>query len=365
MAYLYIIRKATRSVRRAVLMTMTTTAVYDHTMKRIDNGDPLPLGTVLWFNGYQYERARYIVVGQPNDWKAQEVVGEDGENVSSIYSASIKPHGTSGAIGYYFPSVAEVLSPEALEKVLELKRLAKIRQNEQVKAQNLKRETDTQAGKDLFAQYKPKTAVAAIVAILKQDECDSMTDYFSSSRLNSVVLAWSDHEKDNFSEMRKAARDSGFEPVSDLASADKEAEHREKYTGGSGYYLGKHTYSGWEIRKVQVRNARYEHFPSVDNFSGLAKGKKSTAPAPVVATKSAPKTSTDQTPATPSTGLMLIDYSEKALAVLGDTKPVKEQLKAIGGRFNAYLTNPATGEKFAGWIFSKKQSKALSQLING
>ena len=62
---------------------------------------------------------------------------------------------------------------------------------------------------------------------------------------------------------------------------------------------------------------------------------------------------------------MLIDYSEKALAVLGDTKPVKEQLKAIGGRFNAYLTNPATGEKFAGWIFSKKQSKALSQLING
>ena len=361
---LYTIQNATRSVRRDVLMTMTTTAVYDHTMKRIDNGDPLPLGTVLWFNGYWQERRRSIVVGLPNDWHSQEVVSEDGENRNSIYTASIKPHGTSNAIGYYFPIVSEVLSPDALETVLELMRVAKIRKNEQVKAQDLKRETDTQAGKDLFTRYKPASAIAAIVAILKQDECDSMTDYFASSRLNSVVLAWSDHEKDNFLEMRKAARDAGFEPVADLAHADKEAEHREKYTGGSGYYLGKRTYSGWEIRKIQLRNVRYEHFVSVDNFSDLAKGKKSTAPA-VVVEPSATKTSIDQTPTTPLNGLTLIDYSEKALAVCGDTKPVKEQLKAIGGRFNAYLIHPATGEKFAGWIFSKKQCEALSHLLNG
>jgi hypothetical protein len=45
----------------------------------------------------------------------------------------------------------------------------------------------------------------------------------------------------------------------------------------------------------------------------------------------------------------LIDYSEKAFAVLGDTKPVKDQLKALGGKFNPHL------KCGAGWIFSKKK----------
>lgn len=33
----------------------------------------------------------------------------------------------------------------------------------------------------------------------------------------------------------------------------------------------------------------------------------------------------------------IVDYSEKAIAVIGDTKPMKDELKAIGGRFNFRL----------------------------
>lgn len=33
-------------------------------------------------------------------------------------------------------------------------------------------------------------------------------------------------------------------------------------------------------------------------------------------------------------GVEIIDYSEKAIAVIGDTKPIKDQLKELGGRFN-------------------------------
>lgn len=56
-------------------------------------------------------------------------------------------------------------------------------------------------------------------------------------------------------------------------------------------------------------------------------------------------------------GLTLVDYSEKAIALIGDTKSIKEQLKAIGGRFNARLSCGA------GWIFSKKKENELKALL--
>ena len=60
-------------------------------------------------------------------------------------------------------------------------------------------------------------------------------------------------------------------------------------------------------------------------------------------------------------GLEIVDYSEKAIAVFGDTKAIKEQLKELGGRFNPALNY--NGEKRAGWIFSKKQADKVKELI--
>lgn len=48
----------------------------------------------------------------------------------------------------------------------------------------------------------------------------------------------------------------------------------------------------------------------------------------------------------------IVDYSEKAFAVVGDTREIKDTLKQHGGRFNPSLT--VGGSKCAGWIFSKK-----------
>nr|DAK50201.1 MAG TPA: DNA TOPOISOMERASE I [Caudoviricetes sp.] len=60
-------------------------------------------------------------------------------------------------------------------------------------------------------------------------------------------------------------------------------------------------------------------------------------------------------------GLEIVDYSEKAIAVFGETKAIKEQLKELGGRFNPSLNY--NGEKRAGWIFSKKQADKVKELI--
>ena len=62
--------------------------------------------------------------------------------------------------------------------------------------------------------------------------------------------------------------------------------------------------------------------------------------------------------ATKAEGIQLVNYSEKAIAVIGDTRAIKDTLKAIGGRFNAHLTCGA------GWIFSKSKEDALRAALN-
>lgn len=53
--------------------------------------------------------------------------------------------------------------------------------------------------------------------------------------------------------------------------------------------------------------------------------------------------------------IYIVDYSDKAIAVLGNTKPYKELLgsNGLGGRFNFALT--VDNERVAGWIFPKKR----------
>ena len=61
-------------------------------------------------------------------------------------------------------------------------------------------------------------------------------------------------------------------------------------------------------------------------------------------------------------GLRLVKYSEKAYALFGETKPLKDKLKDIGGKFNPYLKE--NGEKSPGWIFSAKKLDQLKELVN-
>lgn len=57
--------------------------------------------------------------------------------------------------------------------------------------------------------------------------------------------------------------------------------------------------------------------------------------------------------------LQIVNYSEKAIAVIGDTKEIKDQLKQLGGSFNSRLSCGV------GWIFSAKKRAEVENLING
>jgi hypothetical protein len=56
--------------------------------------------------------------------------------------------------------------------------------------------------------------------------------------------------------------------------------------------------------------------------------------------------------------LTIQDYSEKAIVLRGDTKPIKDQLKDLGGSFNFKLKGGA------GWIFSKKRESEIRKIFN-
>lgn len=76
--------------------------------------------------------------------------------------------------------------------------------------------------------------------------------------------------------------------------------------------------------------------------------------------KKEPATKPKKEPIEPisATGIELVDYSEKAFAIIGDTKPIKELLKSLGGTFNGHLNCGA------GWIFSKNKLESVKQTLS-
>ena len=67
-------------------------------------------------------------------------------------------------------------------------------------------------------------------------------------------------------------------------------------------------------------------------------------------------------PITPAAGIEVIQYSDKAIALFGNTKPIKDTLKQLGGRFNPFLTKDGT--KQPGWIFTNDKRNQLQTLIS-
>ncbi len=129
--------------------------------------------------------------------------------------------------------------------------------------------------------------------------------------------------------MRRAA--AHFPDTAYLAEYNREYEHREKYSMGHGYWLGENYYSGWIIRKEGCSNAE----SLIDRYAYTV-GCKGGIYVPEVPQTAMPEhLPADAAPQ--NITVEIIDYSEKAIAVFGDTKPLKEILRSLGGRFSPRL----------------------------
>lgn len=175
-------------------------------------------------------------------------------------------------------------------------------------------------GRKRFAEIFPEDAQAVIVAKLKQDESDSQTDYFASRTTQTVILGFSKHKRDIFSEMRKHA--SNFEETAYLAEFNEDYEHREKYSMGAGYYLGESKYSGWIIEKSPI----YDRYRTIEDFAYTVGDEDNIH-------ISKPNNIPPDTPKgteeieTNTSGCTMVEYSAKSVAVFGETKVIKDELK--------------------------------------
>jgi hypothetical protein len=101
-------------------------------------------------------------------------------------------------------------------------------------------------------QRIPAGAKAVIIAEMISDRSDYMSDYHGGTTVRTIILGFSSHERDLFSEMRKAALN--HPETAHLATEPETAEHREKYSMGGGYYLkaGYRYDDGWKISKQRI-----------------------------------------------------------------------------------------------------------------
>ena len=267
----------------------------------------------------------------------------------------IRPLSEKFGIGIYYddanpkfldPLETAVLLTKAKEKKAEAERKAEEEQEEY--------ERIAKIGAERLRPLIPTDAKAVIIGTLRVNECDSYTDYYDYSIGRTVILGFSKHIRNLFSEMRKHA--ANFEETAYLAEYNADYEHRENYSMGDGMYLGEHKYSGWTIEKEPI----YDLEKFIERYAHTAGDEANLC-------IKAPQTDSDTAEQPTATAdlsmfnLEIVEYSEKAIAVFGDTKPIKNVLKDLNGLFRANLTYK--GERRAGWIYSKKQETKVREAL--
>ena len=267
----------------------------------------------------------------------------------------IRPLSAKFGIGIYYddanpkfldPLETAVLLTKAKEKKAEAERKAEEEREEY--------ERIAKIGAERLRPLIPTDAKAVIIGTLRVDECDSYTDYYNYSIGRTVILGFSKHTRNLFSEMRKHAVN--FEETTYLAEYNADYEHRENYSMGDGMYLGKNKYSGWTIEKEPF----YDLEKFIERYAHTAGDEANLC----IKTPQTDSDTAQQPTATADLSMFnleIVEYSEKAIAVFGDTKPIKNVLKDLNGLFRANLTYK--GERRAGWIYSKKQETKVREAL--
>ncbi|HML66668.1 MAG TPA: fusion protein [Dysgonomonas sp.] len=317
--------------------------------KEIDRAvQVVEINQVIQMEGYSYHS--YVVYDiTKNQWgityKLINLTTKDFHTADII-----RPLKEKFGIGFYYDSdnpqfidsfEVAILLQEAEAKA---KEEADEKKKERIRVEEIKA-----IGSKRFAEILPENALGVIVARLKQDESDSQSDYFASRTTRTVILGFSTHKRDIFSEMRKHA--SNFEETAYLVEYNADYEHREKYSMGAGYYLGESKYHGWIIEKVSM----YSREGMIKEFAYTAGSEDNIR---IKKNNDTPPTPPSDKNGTSKNGCTVVEYSEKAVAVFGETRAIKDELKAMGGKFNSRLT--FNGKRLAGWIFSKSQEQRLA-----
>ncbi len=203
---------------------------------------PVQLNQIAYFHGYGHDTERLAVIKiETNDWGTKyQLLNLDKPAIS--WHQHLRPIETRKGtpIGIYFRQ-GELATQEEIDEVLPMAQAAERMKQDKQDAINKANQERRERAAIWWKENTPTWAKAYIVAELKKDESDSMSDYFHASTSKTLLLAWSATDRLNFAEMRKAALNAP--ETKELADTLKE----DRYYRILGNY-----YHGWTIKKYRI-----------------------------------------------------------------------------------------------------------------
>ena len=172
-------------------------------------------------------------------------------------------------------------------------------------------------GAERLRRIMPDNVQGVILAELNITEyTDPSYECRETRSVRTVILGFSTTSRNGFGELRKAA--ANLPETAYLTEYNKDYEHRYP-----GFTLGKSPSYGWSIHKM-THYTREGFIERLAYIAGDENNIRLSSPKP----ERTPEQEQGQT--TVQGDFILVNYSEKAIALFGDTKPIKDALSEIG-----------------------------------
>ena len=305
--------------------------------KRLSEHPELPKGTIVYAFGAGMEESRWATTG-----KGDEIVKLSQNDSESYFSNPFnnldeycRPISEKFGIGFYYDLDAPRATDEEIAQAIErANNFIKEREEEKNRAE----EESTRAREEVIKKYgsifdqpsgKYITDAVLVAKHIRQDLANAFPGQKFSVRkadYSTINIEWQDGPTKE--EVKQIAGKHERICTPDRWNADLWEHNDTAFTSvfGGVDYLFYYRETAPENRGISLY------------------------------TKPEPKQNKTET--IEAKGLQIIDYSEKAIAIVGETRAIKETLKACGGRFNSHLSCGA------GWIFSKAKEATLREALN-
>ena len=305
--------------------------------KRLSEHPELPKGTIVYAFGAGMEESRWATTGKGNE--IVKLSTNDSEsyfsNPYNTLDEYCRPISEKFGIGFYYDLDAPRATDEEIAQAIE--RANKfIREREEEK--NRAEEESKRAREEVIKKYS---------AIFDQPSGKYMTDAVLVAKHIRQDLA------NNFPGQKFSVRKADYSTINIEWTDGPTKDEVEQIAGKHERMCAPDRWNAdlWEHSDTAFTSV----FGGVDYIFYY----RETAPENrEISLYTKPEPKQNKPDAIEAKGLQIIDYSEKAIAIVGETRAIKETLKSLGGRFNAHLTCGA------GWIFSKTKEATLREALN-
>lgn len=348
----------------------------------------LQRGQKIYAFGYMMSQQIFAVVN-PDLYEIVEVGSPDDVDEYSLdryfspvshYDKYIKPISKKFGIGFYYAENEPIFSEDVIKASLQRAELIEKMRDERERAvEDASRKNKDELRKkygfltvwDGDWRMRYKTASGNLRELLKRNFPGVKFSVRKDGSGDTVNITWTDGPTrkmvDEIAGQFEGRRFNGMEDCEEIVSSDF-----TDLFGSLGYVFTEREYSGEVMERERMKVM--EDYPLLADGKGHLRDelfgniKVSEASMDfcwfsldsvarhrlwdIDLTERPTKAQTDES--VKSSGLTVIDYSEKAVAVIGDTKAVKDRLKEMGGRFNAKLSCGP------GWIFSKNKKDEIT-----